>query len=233
MTERLLDLQTIDTTTDQLRYRRAHLPEADAAASARAELATWERAVADLRARIDALEAEVEREEHAAKEIDTKRARLQQQLRTVIAPREAEALQHEIATLTAQRGELDDRELEALEAQTGADDELQALLADEPRLRAALATAAEQLAAAQALVDDELAALDASRTSLRAELDAAVLDRYDRLRTHLGGIAVAKLVGSRCDGCHLDMSAAELDTVRHAPPDELPECPNCSRLLVR
>ncbi|MEJ7721285.1 MAG: C4-type zinc ribbon domain-containing protein [Ilumatobacteraceae bacterium] len=39
--------------------------------------------------------------------------------------------------------------------------------------------------------------------------------------------------GRQCTGCHLDLSPGELDLVRHAAGDELVECPQCSRLLVR
>jgi uncharacterized protein len=59
-----------------------------------------------------------------------------------------------------------------------------------------------------------------------------MLARYDRLRGQLG-VAVARLVGHRCDGCHLDLSPGEVDIVKDAPADELAECPQCNRLLVR
>jgi len=57
--------------------------------------------------------------------------------------------------------------------------------------------------------------------------------RYERLRSKLGGVGVARLDGRQCTGCHLDLSPGELDLVRHAADDELVECPQCSRLLVR
>jgi uncharacterized protein len=232
MIERLLQLQDVDTATDQLRYRRAHLPEADTAGAARATMAKWELAVSELRKRLDALAAEVERDEREAAEIDTRRTRLQSQLRTVIAPREAEALQHEIATLTAQREGLDDRELEALEAQAAADDDLTGQLAGEPAVREQLDAAEAALADAREIVDGELVVLERRRTELRDGVDAALLARYDRLRAQFG-VAIARLNGSRCEGCHLDMSAAELDAVKRVPPDELAECPNCGRMLAR
>ena len=232
MIERLLQLQDTDTAADQLRYRRAHLPEAEAAAAARTAMATWEQAVQQLRARLDALGSEVERAEHDAADIDTRRNRLQSQLRTIIAPREAEALQHEIATLTAQREGLDDRELEALEAQAAADDDLSGRLSEEPAVREQLAVAEAALADAVAAVDTELAALEARRAELRGGVDEALLGRYDRLRAQFG-VAIARLVGSRCEGCHLDMSAAELDAVKRSPPDEPADCPNCGRMLAR
>jgi predicted nucleic acid-binding Zn-ribbon protein len=232
MIERLLQLQDTDTAADQLRYRRAHLPEADVAGAARSAMSTWEQAVQELRGRLDALGSEVERAEHDAADIDTRRNRLRSQLRTIIAPREAEALQHEIATLTAQRDGLDDRELEALEAQAAADDELTGQLSEEPAVRGQLAAAEAALADAVEAVDAELTALEARRAELRGGVDPALLGRYDRLRAQVG-VAIARLTGSRCEGCHLDMSAAELDAVKRSPPDEPAECPNCGRMLAR
>jgi predicted nucleic acid-binding Zn-ribbon protein len=59
-----------------------------------------------------------------------------------------------------------------------------------------------------------------------------MLERYERLRTRLGGIAVARLEGTRCGGCHLDLSTAERDEVRTVPEGQFADCPQCGRLLV-
>ena len=66
-----------------------------------------------------------------------------------------------------------------------------------------------------------------------APVPAELLARYDALRAQLGGVAVARLVGGRCDGCHLALAQAALERIRLAPPDELVECEECGRLLVR
>ena len=60
----------------------------------------------------------------------------------------------------------------------------------------------------------------------------ALLRRYDQLRKQ-NVVAAAALNGSRCEGCHLDLSAAELDDVRaQARAGGLADCPQCGRLLV-
>jgi predicted nucleic acid-binding Zn-ribbon protein len=234
MTHPLLDLQAADTLTDQLRHRRGHLPEQVSADAARAALTAWEREVATRRARLDELNTEIERDEARAHTIDEHRARLSKQLRTVIVVREAEALQHELANLAEQRSALDDAELEALEEQSRIDDELTELASKEPDLRRVGAEAEAVLAAATADVDAELERLSAGRDELRAAVDAALLRQYDDLRPQFGGVAAAALVGARCEGCHLDLSAGEIDMVRAAAVDSagVAECPNCGRLLV-
>lgn len=232
VSETLLELQAVDTATDQLAHRRSTLPELEAMTRARDALVGWERRRTALRARLDQLQATIDGAEEANAEIDTHRTRLEAQLRTVIAPREAEALQSEIAGLAAKRDEHDERELAALEEQAALDDELTELLRLEESLRAAFDGADTALAAVQRDLDREAVELDRRRDEIRGRLDAVVLARYDSLRAH-HGVAVVRFGGKRCDGCHLDLSPAEVDVVKDTAEGELADCPQCGRLLVR
>ncbi len=233
MTHPVLALQETDSAVDQLRHRRQHLVERESLAAAQRVLAEWERARASITERLVELAATVERCERESHEIDVHRDRLQKQLRTVIAPREAEALQHEIATLEERRGELDDAELQALEEQAQLDDDLTALVAREQGLREDVVAAESGLAAAERAIDAELAEAAARVESARAELDGGLLARYDGLRSH-DRVAAALLAGTRCEGCHLDLSAHEVEEARSAAADAdgLTDCPQCGRLLV-
>ncbi len=153
-------------------------------------------------------------------------------MKTVFAPREAEALMHELATIAEQVDELDLGELEALEAQSALDDQLSAHLEGAEQTRTRLRLADDALAAELADIERELAALAIMRDQLRAELDAGLLSTYDRKRAALG-VAVAPLVGRQCQGCHLELSAAEIDTVKdEAAQTGVTDCPDCGRLLI-
>lgn len=232
LTDRLLELQEIDTATDRLEHRRSTLPERAALDEALAAQRTWAGEEARMQARLDELGAVIERAEADSAEIDAARTRLQAQLRTVIAPREAEAIQREMATLDQRRGELDDVGLEALEEQAVLDDDLVAHRAQSGSIHDAVAAAEEAHRAAVAELDAEAAELAARRAPLHDDLDPSLQARYDRLRGHLG-VAVSRLVGHRCDGCHLDLSPAEVDQLKATPADELAACPQCDRILVR
>ena len=232
MTHPILELQAADTMADQLRHRRDNLPEREQLRATKNALVRWNEARMVTRKRVEELGETIDRAEADSAEIDAHLERLQKQMRTVIAPREAEALQHEIATLRQRRSELDDVELAALEDQSRADDELTALLEQEGALTEAFMAADQEAGAAEADIDGELARIDARLEMLRAGVDQKVLKRYDRLREqHL--IAAATLSGSRCDGCHLDLSAAEVDIVKEsAAKGGLADCPQCGRLLA-
>ncbi|MEJ7799341.1 MAG: C4-type zinc ribbon domain-containing protein [Ilumatobacter sp.] len=232
MTHPILELQAADTMADQLKHRRDHLPEREQLQSAKNALVRWNEARMVTRRRVEELGATIEQAEADSKGIDKHMERLGAQMKTVIAPREAEALQHEIATLQQQRGELDDVELAALEEQTRLDDELSALLSQEESLTSVYIAADKETSEAETDIDGELARIEARLESLRAAVDSNWLKRYDRLRQH-HMVAAATLSGSRCDGCHLDLSAAEIDTLRdEADNGGLSECPQCGRLLA-
>jgi uncharacterized protein len=182
---------------------------------------------------MDELTTMIEQAEKDGAEIAAHKVRLEAQMKTVIAPREAEALMHEIAGLDERTDEVDMRELEALEEQSDIDDRLTEHLRTEHTLRDAVGVADAALQRASSEIDAELAALDAERATRRAELDETTLARYGRIRNS-SGVAVARLVGHRCEGCHLDLSAAEVDDVKDeaASSDGVAECPNCGRMLV-
>ncbi len=230
--ELLLALQAVDTQADQLGHRREHSPLRDDLASATAAMRTWEQQRAALRSRIDELGTSIEAAEHRGAELLAHRVRLEGQMKTVIAPREAEALMHEMATLTEQIDELDGHELESLEEQSALDDQLSEHLGGEEQLRTRLGLADDALAAEVGDIDSELAALAGRRLELRNELPDALLSTYDRKRAALG-VAVAPLVGKQCQGCHLELSAAEIDTVKDEAADTgVTDCPDCGRLLI-
>jgi predicted nucleic acid-binding Zn-ribbon protein len=232
LTEDLLELQRVDSGTDQLVHRRANLPERAAAEHAAAELARTTRQIADLIARQRQLNDAIEAAEEAGAELTRTRERLQAQLRTVTSPREAEALMHELDALAARRDELDDAELANLEEQSQVVEDVAVTHKAEGELAAAVEGSTADLAAAEAAIDAEIAALTVQRSEVLTRLDGGTLSDYEHRRARFGGVAAARLEGKRCGGCHLDLSTAELETVKATPTGEYTDCPQCGRMLI-
>ena len=82
-------------------------------------------------------------------------------------------------------------------------------------------------------IDAELAAVGPSGPTLAAEVEPELLAEYEALRPAVGGIAIARLVGGSCGGCHLGLSAVEVDRIKKLPPEEPAHCEECGRLLAR
>lgn len=231
--ERLLQLQTVDSSLDQAAYRKAHLDERASFNAAKAAADDARRILQANESRRTAIDLEYASLENAGKQIDTKVSRLEGQMRNVVVTREAEAIQREIATLRAERDHSDEQGLVLL-------DESESLLAAMPEVQARIDTAAAAedaaravLVAAEATLEEQTAALRTERAGLVEVLPGELLARYERMRPSFKGVAVAKLQGSRCTGCHLDLSRVEIEAVRAVPADEIPECPQCARILVQ
>lgn len=229
----LIALQEIDSALDAIANKRPRLPEVAAHQSATAALVALRAKIAAAEGRVAAAQAAIETAERASADLTTKRTRLEAQLKTVIAPREAEALMHEIATINAQRGGLDDDELSALDSLAEGEAELAAHQSELVSREAEIASALAALNAASAGLNGEAAELAARREAAAAQLEADELTRYQQVRAQFGGVGVARLEGSHCSGCHMDLSPAELDTVKSSDAGEASECPQCGRILVR
>ena len=122
--EALWELQQLDIALHQLQRRLTKLPEAETFAAAERRLAEHHAAIAAAGKQLSDAETTIETIEHESETLTAKRSRLEQQLKIVTETRQADALNHEIEMLNAHRDELDDRELEAMEQQSDAEQRL-------------------------------------------------------------------------------------------------------------
>jgi uncharacterized protein len=231
--EALLAVQDLDTALTQLQHHRAHLPERAARAEAQAAVAAATATldgVASRRRVIADAQAKLER---SLRELDARYADLAAKLPRTMVVREAEALMAEQRSVATRRSSVEDEELALLEEDEGLDSEeaggRQALAAAQERVR----STDEALSRVDAVVDEQEAELRQRREATAAEVPDELLKRYGELRDHFGGVAVARLVGGRCTGCHLALANVALERIRNAPPDALVECEECGRILVR
>jgi predicted nucleic acid-binding Zn-ribbon protein len=231
----LLDLQAHDTTADQHRHRRAALPERAQLTAATKALAAIDADLAVVQAERDRLAREEKRIEDEVDSIEAKAVAEDKRLYggTVTAAKELQAIQDEIASLQRRQRALEDDVLELMVEIEPLDEQL-AEKGDRRAAAQAEVTAIQAaIAAAEAEIDAQLAVVEAERAVLADTVPAATLAEYENLRTALGGIAVAKLEGGSCRGCHLQLSAVENDRIRKLPRDEVVHCEECGRILVR
>ncbi len=231
--EQLLVLQDLDTRADQLRYRTSHLPE-------RAALTATEHALAALAAEQTQQEADQAALEAQQAELETsietmraKEATLAAQLSKSIVPKEAETLQAEITGLKQRRAATEDDELAIMERLEPIEAKLAQLAAQKVPLVAQHDAETTALAGVSADVAQELAGVLTDRAAAAADLPAALVTRYEKMRGHLGGVAVARLDHGTCLGCNMKLSSKETEALKAAAADELVECEQCGRLLVR
>ncbi len=231
----LLAVQELDTAVDQLRHRRATLPVLGSLDQVGRRTAEETAARDEVAGRLHRVRADQkEAEDHAALLEDKARA-VDASLYdgSVVAHKELESLQEELAQLRHRQGDYEDRALELMEQA----EPIEAELAEHDGILAELRGERDgldsQLIVENAEIDAELDRLMAERAAAAESVSDELMATYEPLRSSLGGVAVARLLGSRCEGCHLEIPSAELEEVRRAPEDALVRCPECMRILVR
>jgi predicted nucleic acid-binding Zn-ribbon protein len=231
---RLLDLQALDTTLDQLAHRRRTLPEIaeinrrdELVAARRDDVVPAETVVSDLQRELDKAEADIE-------QVRVRKARDEGRLASgaITVPKQLEELQHEVATLTKRQSDLEDAELEVMERMEDAQKSLDGLLAERSSHEQARADAVVGRDAAWTTLDAEVAAAAAERAVVAAEIPADLLALYEKIRAAEGGLGAGPIERGRCGSCHLDLMNNEKLEYRAAPVDEVLRH-ECRRILVR
>ncbi len=228
-------MQGHDSAIDRLRHRRRTLPELAELQALEARGTALERTVAEVGTR----RAEVARRQRALEDelgtVERKLAEAQAKLYggTVSLIRELQALQSEVESLKRRKSTLEDEVLEAMTEREPLDEEVAVLEEQWADLEATAGDRRATLAEGQAAIDAELASEVDARAAAVDDIPAEVMTSYERLRTRLDGVGIARLVNGRCDGCHLSLSVTELTNANRLPPDALLHCEQCGRILVR
>ena len=228
----LLAVQTTDIAISQAKHRVSHLQETIDRDAAKIALAAIDAQIALCDTEIVAANAEITKVDRFSHEHDDKLIKLNKQLKTVIAPREAEALQHEIATVTTERSALDDRELELMGVVESGEMKKSELAPLQAIAKSTLAAATMALSSAKQKIDAEIAALTEQRSAQALVVPKSLMSTYEAKRKHRPDGAVCRLNGPTCGSCHLDISQGEINSMRAMPEDEFAECPHCGSFIV-
>lgn len=231
----LLLVQDHDLHIDQLTHRSETLPARASLAELDAKGAELNTKIAEVDGRLADLGRSQQRLEDEIASMRERASQADKQLYsgTTNNPRELQALQDDIASIQRRISKLEDDELEVMEATEPVDAERQKLGAQQAKLDEVGAALLAEVAEAESEIDAEITSVRAERDAAAAKVDDELLAEYDGMRKRYGGIAIARLAGSTCQGCHLSLSAVEVDRIRHLSLDERVTCEECGRLLVR
>jgi len=142
---------------------------------------------------------------------------------------EFQALGHEIERYENEIRKLEDQELELM-IET---DKLKAAVeAAEKSARATKDTISRQLTDLEAkskALDSQQRELEKDRTTLAAEIDADLLDQFERLFNSKGDAAVVAVEHGVCTGCHMKVTTATASRVKAGK--EIVNCEQCGRIL--
>lgn len=224
-----------DSALIQLAHRRRTLPEHGELQRLTVESEELDDALVAAQTAVSDLEADQERAEADLEPVRQRLARNQQRIAdgTIADPKALNSMIEEVEHLKKRISDLEDAELEVMEA-------LEEAIATRDRRQAEAAELAERKLTATVRRDEQLAVIESDATARRQDrealtpqLPADLLALYSKIATGHGGVGAAELVQRRCTGCRLEVNAADLRAFAAAAADEVLRCEECGRILVR
>lgn len=231
----LLQVQALDSAVLQLVHRRRTLPELGELQRLTIEKEELDDALVAAETAVSDLEADQARAEADLEPVRDRLARNRKRIAdgTVPDPKALNSMIEEVAHLEKRISDLEDAELEVMEA-------LEEATATRDRRRTEAASLAEREGDLTARRDAQLGVIDAEIAERRAgrdllvpQLPADLLAFYSKIATSHSGVGAAELVQRRCTGCRLEVNAADLRTFIAASEDEVLRCEECGRILIR
>ena len=232
--DQLLVLQQIDSDIIQLEHRIKNLPLAAQLDTATQSLISSKNLLIAAETEKSDIKHELSRSEVDVEQVVSRIEKDEKRLSSGTgSPKELEQIQHELSSLAKRRSELEEVELEIMVRIEGIDERIKSLVSE-------VSNWESEVSKLKAQLDSEINELNSAmtrdieaRTELAKSIDSDLLQLYEKIRSASDGVGAARLVGDKCEGCHLTMNAAEVTRIKSLPDDELVRCEECRRILIR
>ncbi len=232
--DQLLALQQIDSAIIQLEHRIKNLPLAAQLDTATQSLISSKNLLVAAETEKSDIKHELSRSEVDVEQVISRIEKDEKRLSSGTgSPKELEQIQHELSSLAKRRSELEEVELEIMVRIEGIDERIKSLVSE-------VSNWESEVSKLKAQLDSEINELNSAktrdieaRTELAKSIDSDLLQLYEKIRIASDGVGAARLVGDKCEGCHLTMNSAEVTRIKSLPDDELVRCEECRRILIR
>jgi predicted nucleic acid-binding Zn-ribbon protein len=224
----LYDLQEMDIDIEQktgaLAKTRELIGKDEELVSARAELDAARKRLLDL-------QRQQKEAEWGVEELENRIAGEEKKLYdgSVKNPRELMNLQQEIDLVKGKLGEREEYLLNVMMEVDAANQDASQRSLNVEAMEKGWREDQEQLAREQARLEADLATLTQKREAFAGQIDADSIGTYAELRRVKQGLAVAKLVQGRCEGCRISLPVSDQRNARSG--HKLATCSNCGRIL--
>ena len=230
----ILDIQRMDFALATLQHKMASIPEIGQILGVTSRLAVVRDLAIAAQTEISDINRELLRSEADVEQVVLRLEKDEKRLTDGSAgAKELEKLQHEIATLTSRRSELEEIELEIMMRIDSIKDRLAELRTEEGVLTQQATELTEKKELAIHEFQKESDAIKDERLATVRSMDGALVDLYEKIRAANNGTGAAALKEGRCDGCHLAINSVEISRMKTLASDEIVRCEECRCILVR
>jgi uncharacterized protein len=226
----LLDLQDVDLAIDRLLHQRQTLPELAAYQEITARLELLESEHDRLSSELRNLERDADKAEGELELIEIKLKESETRLYAGgMSGRETEQKRLEVQSLRGQQSTMEERVLGVLDRLDPLREQVGILTKDKDALAEEARRLEQLISDAWQDIDGQIARLEARKMGIAAPIPSGLVKLYDQLRRTKEGVAVGRLDGGVCGGCHLALSRPEQIEAAEWDP---PRCIHCMRILV-
>ncbi|MGV8884983.1 MAG: zinc ribbon domain-containing protein [Microbacteriaceae bacterium] len=229
---KLLDLQALDTKLRQLAYKGTILPQHAVIAELTKKIETLRVSELERRGSLEDVELELTRLQSDATVVDARIARDVERAAASSSAKDAQALEHELASLRKRQFDLEEIQLTVMERLEERAAELSETSTQLEELRAQVATAEAERDAELALLGSERTHTAANRATIAATVPAELLALYDKQASRYG-TGASLLRGGVSSASGVKLLADEMVAIRAAAPDDVIICPSSDAILVR
>jgi predicted nucleic acid-binding Zn-ribbon protein len=228
----LLELQTLDTTLQQLARRVDKLPEREIVDRLDSTRTALERTRAEQSGAAEDVRLELKRTEADVEVVQARIVRDTERLNSSASVKDVAALEQELEALGRRKSDLEDIELAVMETLEQREADLAATEGELATLSTAIAEATTARDAALAEIEAERATAAANRQAVAAKVPADLLALYEKQRERYG-TGASHLRGGVSSASGVALAATEMTKIRAAEPDDVILCPDSSAILVR
>ncbi|HIY86875.1 MAG TPA: hypothetical protein H9822_10585 [Candidatus Yaniella excrementavium] len=230
----LLDLQSLDSQLTRLRTQLNQLREDAQLAELRKTGATAVEQAKAVQAHVDERQSVAQQAEQAVAETtkrrDTHQARLDAD---GVSPRDVQAVTTEIAELTIRIEDLENAQVEAMQALETAQAEFDAAQAAISEAEQAVNVRITTINEQGQQLSKQGKELTVERAALADTLPADLVAEYEQIRDANHGVGVIELTSQGLSGAGVPIAPAELAEIKKLPADELAYCPDTGAILAR
>ncbi len=227
----LLKLSQVDLEIEQIKSEISKAVSSKELTEASAKLSSTSGEVLAARTNFENLNMEARKADDNLHLVEERIARDMERLNNTSSPKDAQAIQSEVESLTKRKSDLEEVELEVLDRLEKAETELNAISVTREELSKLVSEMQESIQ----LQVDELKSrgrkLTADREILLTKVSSEILVRYQNLSAKQ--VAVGQIENRSCTACRMGLTASTIDALSSLAEDEVGSCPECLAMIVR
>jgi hypothetical protein len=227
----LLKLSQVDLEIEQIKNEISKAIGSKELTDASGKLAEASEEVIAARTIFENLSMEARKADDNLHLVEERIARDLERLNNTSSPKDAQAMQSEVESLTRRKGELEEVELEILDRLEKSEQQLKNVSSQREEFQKEVSELQESIQGQVDQLKMRGRKLTADRETLVSKIPQDALEKYKVLAARQ--IAVGQIQNRACSACRMGLTASTIDSLSTLAEDEIGNCPECLAMIVR